>query len=168
MTLTLILVRHAKSDCGDGGMPDHDRPLNPRGERSSRRIGRWLKSHGHAPDIALVSTARRAAQTWARMAPELGAEVRSVPLTDLYHATPEAILVALGGSRARRVMVVAHNPGLAALAQWLVETTPERVEFHRFPTCATLVLEIDREEWSGLGERCARVVEFVVPRDLGG
>ena len=44
MTLTLILIRHAKSDWGDAGLDDHDRPLNARGIEDAPRVGTWLEA----------------------------------------------------------------------------------------------------------------------------
>ena len=42
MTLTLALVRHAKSDWGDPSLDDHDRPLNERGFRDAPAMARRL------------------------------------------------------------------------------------------------------------------------------
>ncbi|RZI88087.1 MAG: phosphohistidine phosphatase, partial [Microbacterium sp.] len=39
---TLVLVRHAKSDWGDPGLDDHDRPLNDRGLRDAPAVAARL------------------------------------------------------------------------------------------------------------------------------
>ena len=166
MSLRLILIRHAKSDWSAPDLDDHDRPLTPRGRRAARAIGTWLADRGHLPEVALLSTAIRARETWGLIAPELGTDPPIHLKRRLYHAAPETMLGALAERTELSVLLVAHNPGLAALAKWLVIDTPERVEFHRFPTGATLVLSIGRDRWSDLGERCAQVEDFVVPRDL--
>jgi phosphohistidine phosphatase len=40
---TLLLSRHAKSSWKDPNLPDHDRPLNKRGQNDAPRMGRYLK-----------------------------------------------------------------------------------------------------------------------------
>lgn len=164
--MRLILTRHAKSEWSDDPLKDHDRSLNPRGRRAADAIGGWLAAKEHIPNRALLSTARRATQTWSSIARRLPGAVEARASRELYHAAPEAILAELAKETADCVLVVAHNPGLAALAQWLVRETPQRVEFHRYPTGATLVLDLDTRTWSDVGTRSAKVVDFVVPREL--
>ncbi len=168
MTLRLILVRHAKSDWGMPGLDDHDRPLNPRGRRAAAAIGTWLAERGHVPDGALLSTAKRVGETWDGLSPALGGKVPVTRHRSLYLASPEAMLDALPSQSADRVMLIAHNPGLASLAQWLTEDPPQRDEFDRFPTCATLVLDFDAADWGAIQPMTGQVVDFVVPRDLPG
>ena len=48
---TLLLMRHAKSDWDADYGPDHDRPLNERGLRSARLMGRVLAEEGLVPDL---------------------------------------------------------------------------------------------------------------------
>jgi phosphohistidine phosphatase len=36
---TLLLLRHGKSNWNEPSLPDHDRPLNKRGERDAPRMG---------------------------------------------------------------------------------------------------------------------------------
>ena len=70
---TLVLLRHARSAWPD--VPDHDRPLAPRGRRDAPVVGRWLRTAGYLSDWVMCSTARRARQTWqlAGSAPQAGA-----------------------------------------------------------------------------------------------
>ena len=55
----LILLRHAKAANAEAGMDDFARPLAERGLKDVAVVGRLLASHGLAPDLALVSPARR-------------------------------------------------------------------------------------------------------------
>lgn len=164
--MRLILTRHAESVCSDDPLKDHNRVLDPRGRRTADAIGGWMAARGHVPGRALLSSARRATETWSRIARRLPGAVETRTSGDLYHAAPESVLAELAVETASCVIVVAHNPGLAALAQWLVRETPQRVEFHRYPTGATLVLDLDVRDWRAVGARSADVVDFVVPRDL--
>ena len=71
MTKRLILIRHAKSAWDDPLTPDHDRPLNARGEGAARDLGQWLASRGYVPQEILCSNALRTRATWDGIAPFL-------------------------------------------------------------------------------------------------
>ena len=165
MTCRLILTRHAKSDWDDILLPDHDRVLNERGQRSASAIGTWMADRGHVPDVACVSTALRAMETWNGIAPQLGADVDLVQDRDLYLSSPDTLLRILSDQTAQTVLIIAHNPGMGSLAQLMAEDPPQNAAFDRFPTCATLVLDFETDDWR-VEPLSGRVVDFVVPREL--
>ena len=53
-TRRLILLRHAKSAWPDD-VPDHDRPLAPRGRRDAPAAGGWLRKADYVPDRVLTN-----------------------------------------------------------------------------------------------------------------
>jgi broad specificity phosphatase PhoE len=55
----VLLIRHGQASFG---AEDYDR-LSPLGEEQSRRLGRWFKKAGHAPDLVVTGTLRRHVQT---------------------------------------------------------------------------------------------------------
>src|ERR1700722_15274964 len=61
----ILLLRHAKSAWGEVGVPDHDRPLNRRGERAAEAMAEHFLAKAPVPDLILCSTATRARQTLA-------------------------------------------------------------------------------------------------------
>ena len=162
MTLTLILMRHAKSDWGSPGLADHDRPLNGRGMRDAPMMGGWLREKGHLPDQVLCSTATRTRQTLEG----LGSETPTAFMPSLYHAEPDTMHDALLQAQGRSVLMIGHNPGIAAFAEDLLEHAPDHPRFHDYPTCATLVAEFDLERWADLRPGTGRVLDFVIPADL--
>lgn len=167
MTLRLILTRHAKSSWGDPGLDDHDRPLNPRGEAAADALGHWLAGRDHLPDLALVSTATRTRQTWARIAAAF-APVPAVRFDEaLYHAEPETLMTALRGAEAATtLMLIAHNPGIAYFAQGLVADLPGDARFERYPTGATAVIGFDAASWGAVTWNTGQVLDLAFPRDL--
>ena len=165
MSRRLILTRHAKSDWDDLTVDDHDRVLNARGQTSATAIGRWLSDRGYVPDVACVSTASRAVETWEGIRTALGAKVVVDLRRELYLSSPDTLLEVLSDQTAQTVMMVAHNPGMGSLAPLLAEDPPQSEAFDRFPTCATLVLDFDSDDWR-VEPLTGRVVDFVVPRDL--
>lgn len=116
---TLLLVRHALSDPSEGGMADHDRPLNARGRLDASEMGRRLLARSLRPDAIVASPAARARATAERIAAELGFEAGAIRLVEgLYNASSDAVLkeVVRLDDALGCVMLVAHNPGLAELA----------------------------------------------------
>ncbi|MCR9271517.1 MULTISPECIES: SixA phosphatase family protein [Mameliella] len=157
----LILIRHAKSDWSHG-LPDHDRPLNSRGRRAAPAIGDWLREKGFLPDDILCSTATRTRETLALLGAK--APVRFEPA--LYHAAPETMLEILKTAAGNSVMMLGHNPGIAALAEDLLESPPDHPRFAAYPTCATLVARFDIDDWRRLQPGTGTAEAFIVPRDL--
>lgn len=166
MTLRLVLTRHAKSAWDDPLLADRDRALNPRGIDAAGRIGRWLADRGYLPQEALVSSARRTAQTWALIAPQLPGAPEPRFFDALYHAGPDLMLRVLTRATGPTVLMLGHNPGIAALADDLVERPPAHPGFATYPTCATLVADFPVTAWNDLRPGTGRVVDFVVPREL--
>ncbi|MGZ8804665.1 MAG: SixA phosphatase family protein, partial [Microbacterium sp.] len=115
--IRLVLVRHAKSDWGNPSLDDHDRPLNDRGVRDAPRMARGLAETGFRPEVILSSTALRARTTAEAFAAEFEVAVNLDP--ELYGAPGRTLLSKAGASRAHRVIVVAHDPGMTALADQL-------------------------------------------------
>ena len=73
--LSLYLLRHAKSSWSDPALPDHERPLSPRGRRDAKRIADHLLELGIEPALVLCSTAARTRETLELVRPALGAAV---------------------------------------------------------------------------------------------
>ncbi|MEV6578621.1 histidine phosphatase family protein [Streptomyces sp. NPDC051582] len=163
----LVLLRHAKSAWPDG-VPDHDRPLGPRGLRDAPAAGRLLAGSFGLPDLVLCSPARRARDTWDLAAAELGRmpPVRHDPR--LYAADARDLLgvVREVPPEVGTLLLVGHNPGLEDLlllvAGAAVGDALERVRT-KFPTSAVGVLSLPGP-WSGLGPGAALLTEMAVPR----
>lgn len=161
---TLVLLRHAKSSYPDG-LPDHDRPLAPRGRHEAQRAGDAITQLTNSVDAVLCSTAARARQT-------LGATGIVAPTTfadDIYAATSGAILTLIRRQpdTAQTLLVVGHAPGIPGLALALAgeRSDPAAIAaLHAgYPTSAIAVLTSDYG-WSGLGSTDTRLVSFIVPR----
>jgi len=143
MGLTLMLLRHAKAKRPEDGVEDFDRKLSRRGREAATELGKLMHREQLAPDLALVSAARRTRQTWQRVAEELGAEVPAREARALYLAGPARIMdtVRRAPAEARRIVVVGHNPGMETLCARLVG------EPCNFPTCALAVIAFDGDDW---------------------
>jgi phosphohistidine phosphatase len=164
----LLLLRHAKSDWNAGAATDFDRPLNPRGRQDAPRLGKWLRAAGLVPDLVLASPARRARQTARRVCRALGYPRESIQWEPrLYEAGPGTLigcLEALPGMP-RRVLLVAHNPGLEELLRRLCGALEAPADGKLMPTAALARLGMPAD-WRRLESGCARLLDLVRPRDL--
>jgi phosphohistidine phosphatase len=157
----LYLLRHAKSSWADPGLADHDRPLNSRGRRAAKAIGRHLRDQGIEPQLVLCSSATRARETLER----IGYAAHVEP--ELYGAGAGALLARLRKVPAAvpSVMLIGHNPGLQELALLLSRPGAGVRELAaKFPTAALATLALP--SWSTLDRGTAELIDFVRPRDL--
>jgi phosphohistidine phosphatase len=163
-TRRLIVLRHAKSDWSDN-LPDHERPLAPRGIRDAPNLGRWLGDNGYVPDHVVCSTARRTRETWALVSEALPMKPPVEYDEDLYGAGPEEFLEA-----ARQIpgdvttlALVGHEPGVSELTLHLAGHGEDtRLVQAKFPTGAAAVL-VTADSWAELA--AARLEAFFRPRD---
>lgn len=166
MTKRLILTRHAKSNWDDPLVPDHDRPLNNRGQTAAADLGEWLASRGYIPDKVLCSDALRSRKTWSGIAPALPGTVIVQIKPALYHAGADVMLAVLRNAAVDTVMIIGHNPGIAEFAQRLVTRPPLNPEFQRYPTGATLVADFAIDSWANATYGTGVALDFIVPREL--
>src|SRR5260370_25100563 len=87
----LILLRHAKSDWTGIGLKDQDRGLASRGRDSAPLVGAYMAHHALIPDLALVSTATRARDTWGLIAEAFRKPPPIVYEKRLYETVPKSI-----------------------------------------------------------------------------
>ncbi len=137
---TLILLRHGEAEARAASGRDRDRALTAAGRADAALSGRAMAASGFTPDAVLVSPAVRTRQTWeaARAAFADPPPETSCPV--LYDAPPTALVQAADDERADTVLLVAHNPGLPALADLLTDD-PRLGE--GFPPAAFAVLRLD-------------------------
>jgi phosphohistidine phosphatase len=169
----LLLMRHAKSSWDDPKLADHARPLNARGRMAAATMGGEMRRLGLAPDVVLVSSARRTLQTLEALAPWDETPLVE-PMDTLYLASGAQLLGVLHGvaETARSVLLIAHNPGLHELAMTLAgahamsQGTPTlRRLAEGYPTGALAEFSIAGPWWQ-LDQGGARLLRFLAPRDL--
>jgi phosphohistidine phosphatase len=160
---TLVLMRHAKSDWSADYGRDHERPLNERGVRSARLMGRLLASEGHVPQLIVTSTAVRARSTAsiANEAGKWGAEV--VLERGLYGSGADAaVQVAASAPEVDRLMLVGHQPTWSILVSILTGSSVD------MRTATAAVIDFDIPEWTDVVGAKGEVVAEYQPRDYEG
>jgi phosphohistidine phosphatase len=161
-SLTLTLVRHAKSSWNDPGLDDFMRPLNDRGRRDAPEMGRRLRQGGVQPALIVSSPAKRAIKTARIIAGELDIhEADIVENPGIYEATAAELLELVQGlpDITRDVMLVGHNPGLADLALFFLRSGIDDI-----PTCGVVRLAFDAQHWRDISMQRASLLLFDYPK----
>jgi len=168
----LTLLRHAKSGWDDPVARDFDRPLNAKGRRAARVMGRWLRENGFIFDHILASPALRVVETLDEAWEGYGRTYHPQYDKRIYLASAAALLdvVQEVPDHHDHVMLCGHNPGMEDLILMLVpdsadEPFRDQVE-EKYPTAAVAELEFDVERWEQVKAASAHFARFVRPRDV--
>ncbi len=169
----LLLLRHAKSARDDVGLSDHARPLDGAGLKAASAMRRAMRELGLAPDMVLVSPAKRTMETLEALEPWDETPLVE-PMDALYLAESPQILSLLRAvpETVRSVMVVGHNPGLHDLALTLAGAHAMSSNRHvtrsladGFPAGALAEFTV-ASPWHDLAAGGGRLVRFLAPKDL--
>ncbi|MEQ9446023.1 MAG: histidine phosphatase family protein [Rhodospirillaceae bacterium] len=171
MPLTLLLLRHAKSDWSENISTDHERPLSDRGVRNAMTIANYLESKRLKPDRILCSTALRTRQT-ADAVLSIWPEIDIKYHKQLYLAsTQDALYLLRQQDPAQRVLMVGHNPSTEDFLRMLVDSSlPQHKSlkdaYAKYPTGGLSQLAFTAADWSSLKTSSAQLIRFVKPKNL--
>ena len=166
----LLLLRHAKSSWDDTKLADRDRPLTERGRRAAAAMRQAMHELGLAPDLVLVSPARRTLQTLDALEPWDDTPLLE-QLEGLYLANAAQLMGTLHdvAETVRSVLLIGHNPGMHELAQLLIAgaqpTDATRRLAKGYPTGALAEFAI-AGTWLHLAAGGGRLTRFITPREL--
>lgn len=166
----LMLLRHAKSDWPDG-VDDRERPLAKRGRKACPLMGRYMADEGLVPDLAVVSTARRARETWKLVRPAFGRDIVEQDEPRIYEASGSAIQDVIGETEpgVGVLLLVGHNPGLHDLALQLIGKA-SRSDLTRlrlkYPTAGLVVIDFRIGQWSEASPGLGRLERFETPESV--
>jgi len=166
---TLYLMRHAKSDWHSAAQSDFDRPLNQRDSKDAARMGQWLNKQNIAPSLIFSSPAERAKQTAVAVVEAMGLAAEQIQFNkDLYLADRATLLTILRAIQetTESVLLVAHNPGLDDLVEWLAPEPPPLSESGKLMTTAAIAIFAVPEPWAKLKRNTTRLVQLLRPKEL--
>ena len=161
---TLYLMRHAKSSWEEP-LPDHERPLNKRGKKAAKLMGKYLAGEDIRPELILSSDAVRARETARRMVKAMKFPPSGIELEPrLYEAGPREIMAIIHAldPKLSSVLLIAHNPGISETAVAL--SGDESYEW--LPTAAVVGIEFDIDDWKKVGERKGKAVFYAAPKAI--
>ena len=169
----LLLLRHAKASWDDPQMPDHGRPLNPRGRQAAQHMRDAMRRLDIRVDLVLVSSARRTLQTLQGLSPWVAPDAVE-PMDALYLAPASDMLIILRQvtPTIRNVMLIGHNPGLHDLALLLSDRAPADSDApgaaqleESYPTMGLAQFDV-ADEWARLGPGSGHLRRFLTPADV--
>jgi phosphohistidine phosphatase len=159
----LLLFRHAKSDWEADFDHDSERPLNKRGKRAAKRMGRYLSEVGSAPSRVVTSSAVRARET-VLLASESGGWKSEIEVAEaLYEAAPDHVVALIQEQPDihETVLLAGHEPSFSETVSLLIGGGHVRM-----PTAAIACIEFELERWSDVKAALGRLEWLVTPKLL--
>ena len=159
--LTLILMRHAKSDHNNLLLRDFDRPLNKRGIRNAGEMGEWLHKHVGKANLTLCSPAKRTRETLEGVHKKFNqGEVKFED--SIYEASITALYSVIAKQKAvSTLMLIGHNPAITYLAQSL-----SGVRIDNIPTAGVVIIDFDCNSWNEITEGNGELRLKMFPKEL--
>lgn len=150
--LRLAILRHAEAvPIAEGG--DTERTLTLAGRSMAERMGRYFSSSGLVPDLALVSPARRARETFEGLRRGGGQVVKVEFVPALYNASLQTLtaVAAAAPQHAKFLLIIGHNPGLAEFASGIAGKS-DKADLakmrERFSAPCLALIDFDAATWS--------------------
>jgi phosphohistidine phosphatase len=157
---TLLVLRHAAAE--SSAARDHERALTADGRRDAADVGRALAAT-HTPDRALVSSARRAHETFVSARDGGGWSAQFHLLDALYHGAPEDVIAAVAdhAEDSETLLLIGHEPWCSRLIEML---TGARV---RMEAAAVGSMHVG-PSWNTIDPQRCVLQWFASPRTLVG
>jgi phosphohistidine phosphatase len=157
----LYLIRHAKSSKDLIGIKDRDRPLNRRGERQAKYIGKLLEKRAITPGALYSSPAKRALDTARAIGKRIGFSRKKIKVVNAIYYSNVLKLIKVIKKMDERVDSAAlfgHNPEFLNLVNYL---TPRPVK--EFPTCAVFGIDLKIGSWKKVARKACKISFFAAP-----
>jgi phosphohistidine phosphatase len=158
----LLICRHGKSSWDEITLPDHDRPLAPRGLANAKEMSERLLKNQIFPELIISSTAKRARDTALIFAEKLGFEEEKIIFNpDLYHSSPSTILkiVKENPPQVHTLFVFGHNPELLELTERFGGN------LDNLPTTGLYGVHFRTDDWREIGFNKARLWFYDYPKN---
>jgi phosphohistidine phosphatase len=161
---TLLLLRHAKSDWDNTGLPDFDRPLAPRGKRDAPTMGKALKKREPLPDLIIASPAVRARETIKAVIEAAKLDIQPQFDERIYGASSDELLALVRRlpQTSSCVLLVGHNPGFEELVGRLTGA------YESMPTAALACIEFQVDHWEEVQDQAGKLAWLLTPKRLAG
>ncbi len=152
MPRLLFLIRHAEA-VAHAPQGDLERPLTTQGRADAARLGAYCGASSLVPELALVSPARRARDTLEVMLQEFPQKPACAIEELLYGADVDDFrkLFERIPASVKSLLIVGHNPGLAAFARFLVDGSASADAPLHFPAPCLARISLSCDAWSEAG-----------------
>ena len=161
--LTLLVLRHGKSDWGADFEADHERPLNQHGVKAAKLIGRFLSAIDLTPDSIVTSSAVRA-RTTVEIAAQAGGWSCPIRVSgQLYDTSPGPVIEEIQQQPpgAKTLLIAGHEPTWSTLTALLVGGGSMR-----FPAAALACIEFPSGRWADVAPSRGQLAWLINPKLL--
>ncbi len=160
MSLTLYLLRHAKTQPAASGEQDFDRPLYNEGVNQSMHLGQHLATLKIKPDHIISSPARRAIDTLLNVVQPLDITQNEVQFEEsVYSGETDALLELIHAvdNDHKSLLLTGHNPTLTSLVSYLVRGFAESMD-----PCDLVHIEFDTiTEWAAISKHSGSLKNII-------
>lgn len=159
---TLYIARHAKSDWGQPGFTDFERPLNETGLRDAALMANYLSSIGMKVDAIMSSMATRAISTAQSYADKILDADCLIKVDAIYQADEQDMLAIINKlpENFNTIMLVGHNPTFSLLVELL---TGEAINMS---AGSVVEIKIAMDDWAAVTLNTAVLGEIMSPKSL--
>lgn len=157
----LYVMRHAQAQPQSQVFDDHGRSLTEQGERDVHFIGESLANLHVFPDQIIASSACRAHITAQLIADKIHYPHEHILLEpQCYNAAATTLVQLLRqvDDAKERVLLVAHNPGITSLVQYLTGAM-----INTLPAGSVYALNLEIDHWRDLSEQTGDYYLFLAP-----
>jgi phosphohistidine phosphatase len=156
----LLIIRHAKSSWSFPGLNDHDRPLNDRGKKDVKKMGKVLISLFKEVQFIYCSSAKRAQETLFGLKLKQPVETQK----SYYTFDVNQVMENIQGfdDNYEFVAMIGHNPALSEFINAHSSLTIENL-----PTCGAVLLQwSDIASWKEMKLEQAKALAFITPKSI--
>lgn len=167
MAKHIYLLRHAKSSWKDESLKDFDRPLAKRGLATLPQVGAWLRGRQVQADVILCSPAVRARASMEGICDAWGVARDRIQYLDRLYLADRSTLVDIirqQDDACQTLMILAHNPGLDHVLNFLVNGPIPLTKKGKLMTTANIAHLVVGDDWQEVGRDGARLVDLVRPQ----
>ncbi|MNL44652.1 hypothetical protein D3C87_1672410 [compost metagenome] len=110
-----------------------------------------------SPALRAITTAHHFVQAWKKSAGQIRQEA------SIYEANVTALLKVINNfdNDFNYIAMFGHNPGFTDLANYLSD-----VDIYNIPTCGTVLIEFDIDDWGLVSHHIGRLIQFDYPKSL--
>jgi phosphohistidine phosphatase len=167
--LRLLLLRHAEAVAK--AATDLERRLADAGRAGAVRMGAYFRAAGLVPDLAIVSPALRARETYELVEQELPHRPKAKLEPSLYNASVGVLHAVLAQvpSQVETLLIVGHNPSVAEFACALAgdgDRSGLAGMRRSFPAPCLVVIDFRETDWRDVGEGRGWLDRFVTLASL--
>ncbi len=159
---TLLLLRHAKSEWDNTGLPDFERPLAARGRRDAPTMGKALKKRKPLLDMIIASPAVRARETIEAVIEAAKLDIQPQFDESIYGASSDTLLALVRRlpKNSSCALLVGHNPGFEELVGRLTGA------YEPMPTAALACIEFHDDPWEHVQDKAGKLAWLLTPKQL--